>query len=189
MKNNLIIFDCFGVIFDEIAPVFFRRHFGSDIGATLKEKYFAPADLGLITRDELFSVMAKELNMDKQSILAEWETLIHLREDMPPTIKALKEKYDIALLSNAPEGFVERLIKEYNLEGLFDKVFVSSALKMAKPDPEIYRLCVSAFGKEYQNIYMIDDNIKNLQVLPSLGIKGIQFTTRDKMLKDLGERI
>lgn len=189
MKNSLIIFDCFGVIFDEIAPVFFHRHFDGDIALSLKEKYFAPADLGLMTRDELFTRMASELNMDKNKILAEWETLIHLREDMPPVIKALKEKYDIALLSNAPQGFVERLMKEYDLEKLFDKMFVSSALKMAKPDPEIYKLCVSSFKKEYNKIYMIDDNLKNLAVLPNLGIKGIHFTSIENMLKDLGENV
>lgn len=189
MKNKLIIFDCFGVIFDEIAPVFFRRRFGSDIGSRLKEKYFGPADLGTITRDELFTLMAKELNMDKQAILDEWETLIKLREDMPPTIKALKEKYDIALLSNAPDGFVQRLMKEYSLENLFDKMFISSDLKMAKPDPEIYKLCVCAFNKEYNEIYMIDDNIKNLEVLPDLGIKGVLFTSIENMLKDLGETL
>lgn len=187
MKNKLIIFDCFGVIFDEIAPVFFARHFGENIGPTLKEKYFSPADLGVITRDELFTLMAKELNMDKQAILDEWETLIHLKEDMPPVIKALKAKYDIALLSNAPQGFVQRLMKEYSLESLFDKMFISSELKMAKPDPEIYKLCVKEFGKEYDDIYMIDDNLKNLKVLPDLGIKGIHFTNKENMLKDLGE--
>ncbi|MBQ7294814.1 MAG: HAD-IA family hydrolase [Clostridia bacterium] len=189
MKNKLIIFDCFGVIFGEIAPVFFSRHFKGDEAVTLKDKYFIPADLGQITRDELFTLMANELNMDKQAILREWEELIKLNTDMPPVIEALGKKYDIALLSNAPEGFVEKLMKEYNLEPLFDKIFISSALKLAKPDPEIYRHCVSAFGKEYDEIYMIDDNIKNLEVLPDLGIKGVHFTSIENMLIDLGENV
>ncbi len=187
MKNKLIIFDCFGVIFGEIAPLFFSRHFEGDEAVTLKDKYFIPADMGLITRDELFNLMAEELAMDKQAILDEWEKLIKLNIDMPPVIEALGKKYDVALLSNAPEGFVERLMKEYELEHLFDKIFISSALKMAKPQPEIYKHCVSAFGKEYEEIYMIDDNLKNLEVLPDLGITGVHFTSIDSMLRDLGE--
>lgn len=189
MKNKLIIFDCFGVIFGEIAPVFFSRHFEGIEAITLKDKYFIPADLGLITRDELFSLMAQELSMDKQTILSEWEELIRLNRAMPAVIDALKEKYDIALLSNAPEGFVEGLMKEYDLEHLFDKMFISSALKMAKPDPAIYAHCVCAFGKDYDEIYMIDDNLKNLEVLPDLGIKGVHFTSIENMLKDLGETV
>lgn len=187
MKNKLIIFDCFGVIFGEIAPVFFARHFEGDEAKILKDKYFVPADMGLITRNELFSLMAEELSMDKQAILDEWEELIKLNENMPAAIEALGRKYDIALLSNAPEGFVEGLMKKYSLEHLFDKIFVSSALKMAKPDPAIYEHCVSAFAKKYDEIYMIDDNLKNLEVLPDLGIKGIHFTGIENMLRDLGE--
>lgn len=189
MKSKLIIFDCFGVIFGEIAPLFFSRHFRGDEAVKLKDKYFIPADMGLITQNQLFSLMAKELSMDKQTILDEWEELIKLNENMPAVIEALGKKYDIALLSNAPEGFVERLLEEYNLTHLFDKIFISSALKMAKPDPEIYRHCVCAFGKEYDEIYMIDDNLKNLEVLPDLGIKGIHFTCIENMLRDLGEAL
>ena len=189
MKRKLIIFDCFGVIFGEIAPNFFARHFQGDEAKSLKDKYFIPADMGLISQDELFTLMAEELAMDKQTILSEWEELIKLNENMPAVIEALGRKYDIALLSNAPEGFVERLMKEYNLGHLFDKMFISSALKMAKPDPEIYRHCLCAFGKEYDEIYMIDDNLKNLEVLPDLGIKGIHFTCIENMLSDLGEAL
>ncbi len=189
MKNKLIIFDCFGVIFGEIAPVFFSRHFEGDEAAKLKDKYFIPADMGLINREELFTLMAEELSMEKQAILDEWEELIRLNENMPPVIEALGKKYDIALLSNAPTGFVENLMKEHNLEHLFDKMFVSSALKMAKPDPAIYRHCVCAFEKNYDEIFMIDDNLKNLEVLPELGIKGIHFTSIENMLRDLGEKL
>ena len=189
MKNKLIIFDCFGVIFGEIAPIFFSRHFKADEAVKLKDKYFIPADMGLISQDELFTLMAEELSMDKQSILKEWEELIVLNKEMPAVIENLGKKYDIALLSNAPEGFVERLMKEYSLTDLFDKIFVSSALKMAKPDPAIYRHCVSAFAKEYDEIFMIDDNLKNLEVLPDLGINGVHFTCIENMLRDLGEAL
>lgn len=187
MKNKLIIFDCFGVIFGEIAPFFFARHFEGDEAKILKDKYFIPADMGLITQDELFTLMAEELSMNKQTILNEWEELIRLNEKMPAVIEALGRKYDIALLSNAPEGFVERLMGEYKLAHLFDKMFISSALKMAKPDKAIYEHCVNSFGKEYDEIFMIDDNLKNLEVLPDLGIKGIHFTGIENMLRDLGE--
>ena len=187
MKNKLIIFDFFGVIFGEIAPFFFARHFEGDEAKILKDKYFIPADMGLITQDELFTLMAEELSMNKQTILNEWEELIRLNEKMPAVIEALGRKYDIALLSNAPEGFVERLMEEYKLAHLFDKMFISSALKMAKPDKAIYEHCVSSFGKEYDEIFMIDDNLKNLEVLPDLGIKGVHFTSIENMLTDLGE--
>lgn len=185
-KNRLIIFDCFGVIFDEIAPVFFRNHFEDETAARLKDKYFVPADRGEITREELFDLMSVELGMKKEDILSEWETLIRLRPYMVPVIEKLGESADIALLSNAPTGFVEKLFAENNLNRLFDKVFVSSALKMAKPDAEIYLHCVSSFGKEYDEIFMIDDSLKNLEKLPEIGITPVLFTDVDSMLASLG---
>ncbi|MBR5438440.1 MAG: HAD-IA family hydrolase [Clostridia bacterium] len=175
MKNKLVIFDCFGVIFDEIAPPFFRRHFDVETAAVLKDKYFIPADMGEITRDELFDRMSQDLGMKKEDILKEWDELIRLREYMVPEIERIREKADVALLSNAPLGFVESLFEKNNLTRLFDKMFISCNLKMAKPDPKIYLHCVSSFGKIYEEIYMVDDSLQNVEKLGELGITGVHF--------------
>lgn len=185
MKNELIIFDCFGVIFGEIAPIFFERYFSDEEAAILKDKFFVPADLGEVTTDELFEKIAEELNMDKERIIKEWNELIVLNKKIIPVIEKLKTEYTVILLSNAPLGFVEKLMKEYNLERLFDKTFISCNLKMSKPDPEIYKHCVNSFDKKFDKIYMIDDNIKNLEHLPEIGITPVHFTGIEKMLKDL----
>ncbi len=181
MKNKLVIFDCFGVIFDEIAPVFFRRHFDEETARVLKDKYFIPADLGEITREELFDRMSEELGMKKEDILSEWNGLIHLRPYMVKEIEKIRERADVALLSNAPLGFVEKLFEENGITQLFDKMFVSSSLKMAKPDPKIYLHCVSSFGKIYDEIYMVDDSLPNVEKLGELGIIGVHFKNAESL--------
>ncbi len=181
MKNKLVIFDCFGVIFDEIAPVFFRRHFDEETAKVLKDKYFIPADMGEITREELFDRMSCDLGMKKEDILTEWEGLIHLRPYMVEEIGKIRETADVALLSNAPLGFVERIFEENGITGLFDRIFVSSNLKMAKPDPKIYLHCVSSFGKVYEEIYMVDDSLPNVEKLGELGIIGVHFKGKESL--------
>ena len=188
MKKVLVIFDCFGVIFEEIAPPFFKNHFEEETAAILKEKYFVPADLGEITRDELFDRMSSELNMKKEDILREWDELTRFRPYMVPIIEKLRETADIALLSNAPLGFVEEILEKNNITRLFDKMFVSANLKMAKPDPAFYMHCVNSFGKRYDKIYMIDDSPKNLEKLHEIGITPVLFTDVDSMLASLGEK-
>ena len=185
MKKRLIIFDCFGVIFEEIAPPFFRNHFEEETAAILKDKYFVPADLGEITRDELFDRMSAELGMKKEDILREWDELTRFRPYMAPIIEKLGKTADIALLSNAPLGFVEEIFEKNNLTRLFDKMFISANLKMAKPDKKFYLHCVNSFGKEYDEIFMIDDSPKNLERLPEIGITPILFTDADSMLEAL----
>lgn len=181
MNKTLVIFDCFGVIFDEIAPPFFRRHFDEETARVLKDKYFIPADMGEITREELFERMSRELGMKKEDILDQWEELIHLRPYMVKEIEKIREKADIILLSNAPLGFVEGLFEKYDLTRLFKRLFISCNLKMAKPDKEIYLHCLKEMGGQYDKVYMIDDNLQNVEFLEEIGITGIHFKNADSL--------
>jgi len=185
MKNELIIFDCFGVIFGEIAPVIFERYFSPDEANKLKEKYFVPADLGEVTLDEVYDGMCEEIGITKEKLVNEWNELIVINEEIVPVIEKLKEEYTVILLSNAPLGFVEKLMKDFSLEYLFDKIFISCNLKISKPNPEIYKYCVNSFENKFDKVYMIDDNLKNLEPLPSLGITPVHFTSIQKMIEDL----
>ena len=184
-ENKLYIFDCFGVIFGEIAPVFFNRHFPAEIAAELKEKFFVPADLGDTTLDEIFDGLSAETGISKADIEKEWTELIILNKEIIPVIEKLGEEHTVILLSNAPIGFVEKIMKEYELEYLFDKIFISCNIKMAKPDPAIYQHCVNSFENKFDKVYMIDDNLKNLEPLPSIGITPVHFTSVKKLIEDL----
>ena len=181
MHNKLVIFDCFGVIMGEVAPVFLRKYLPEDVAAPLKEKLFVPADLGLVTYEELMDNMVQALGLDKGEMMAEWESLFVLQQEIVPVIRKLRENYDIALLSNAPLGVVEGLIEKHGLGDLFDQTVISCNVKMAKPDEKIYKYCVSLFNKEFDEIYMVDDNFANLEHLPEIGITPIHYSS----VKDL----
>ena len=181
MAQNLVIFDCFGVIMNDVAPPFLKKFLPEDKAGTIKEELFNPADMGEITYEELLDNMARVLGMPKEDMIPQWEELFVLREEIVPAIRKLKEKYDIALLSNAPLGVVEGILDKYNLWDLFDHTVISCNVKMAKPDEKIYRYCISLFNKEYDRVYMVDDSIVNLEHLPSIGITPIHYST----VKDL----
>ena len=175
MKNELLIFDFFGVICSEIAPHWFGARFDEEQAKRLKEHYFKPADLGEISLEELFSKMSEELDVPLGELKKEWNALIEIDFELVAFIERLKKYYTLALLSNAPLGMVESLLVKYDLNRLFDKVFVSSKLKMAKPDPQIYTHCVNAFSAEFAAVYMIDDNPANLAPLDKLGIVPVLY--------------
>lgn len=186
MHNRLVIFDCFGVIFGEVAPLFLRKYLSDEEADAIKDKIFVPADLGQITYDELLDTLAVTVGVDRDEVIREWNKLFILKDDTVELIKKLRETADIALLSNAPLGLVEKMFEEYGLTYLFDKMIVSSAIGLAKPDPEIYRYCVAQFDREYDKIYMIDDNSANLEPLKEIGITPILFTGVESVAYVLG---
>ena len=175
MADTLVIFDCFGVIMNEVAPVFLRKHLPKDKADKIKEELFVPADMGEVTYDELLDNMAKVLGMTRSEMEPQWNAMFSLREEIVPAIRRLREKADIALLSNAPLGVVEGILDRYALWDLFDKTVISCNVKMAKPDEKIYQYCISLFDKQYDRIYMVDDNLVNLEHLPSMGIIPIHY--------------
>lgn len=187
MKNKtLIIFDCFGVITSEIAPPWFLSKYPEEEAKALKNKYFGKADRGEKTISQLIDELSVGLNIKRDTIIKEWTEIFSVNYELIDYIRKLKKDYYIALLSNAPEGLVEAILEKYNLYDLFDKAFISSAYKMAKPDKEFYMLCVNSFDK-MDKIYMIDDNDKNLENLDLLGIKAIKYISNDELFKALKE--
>ena len=185
MAEKLIIFDCFGVIFEEVAPVFLKKFLAEDKALIIKDELFVPADLGKITYDELLTNMARVLEVDKDKMIEEWNSMFILRETILPYVKALGEKHDVILLSNAPLGVVEEAFEKHGLTSLFKKMFISCNLGLAKPDKAIYQHCVKEMGKSYDEIYMIDDNWSNLEHLPEIGITPVHFKGDDAALNEL----
>ena len=185
MAERLIIFDCFGVIFEEVAPVFLKKFLAEDKALIIKEELFVPADLGQITYDELLTNMARVLEVDRDEMIKEWNSMFILRKSILPVIKALGEKHDVILLSNAPPGVVEDAFEKHSLTPLFKKMFVSCNLGLAKPDKAIYLHCVGEMKKEYDEIYMVDDNWGNLEHLPEIGIVPIHYKGDDSVLEAL----
>ena len=186
MKNELIIFDFFGVICSEIAPYVFENHFDKQTAAKLKQDLFVPADLGQTTMDEVFDKMARIINIPMDELKKEWNSYVIIDSEVVDYIKRLRNDYSVALLSNAPLGVVEELLDRFGLNELFDNKVISSVVKLAKPNTKVYELCVSAFNKKFDKIYMIDDNPANLNPLDGLGITPIHFTSIADLKKVFG---
>ena len=179
--STLIIFDFYGVIGGEIAPKWFRNHFEQPLADELKSKYFIPADQGLYTFSETLEMMAKDLGFSYDEILKEMLSYVTLNTELLEFILKLRKDNDVALLSNAAKGIYDILFPNLNLGEYFDKVFISAYHNMQKPDLKFYKLCVDSFNKDYDEIYMIDDNIKNINNLNELGIKGILYKNNQEL--------
>lgn len=184
---NLYIFDCFGVICGEIAPIWFAEKCGQK-GAELKDKYFKVADRGGMDIYQVIEKIADDLHFDRQSIVDDWQKLMVIDKNVLNLIAELKQVGRTALLSNAPEKLIPWVFRDIDIAKYFDKIYVSGECKIAKPDLEFYNMCIDGFNEHFEHIYMVDDNVKNLQGLSTLNITPILYSDEQTLRRDLGRQ-
>lgn len=95
--------------------------------------------------------------------------------DVSDFIASVRENYTIALLSNAWTGTRKILDEYYNCLGLFHHVIISAEVKLAKPDPAIYRLMLDQLQVDPGESIFVDDLQENIDAAIRLGIHGIRF--------------
>ena len=188
-EKRLIIFDFFGVLGGELSPKWFSNHFEDSKAKELKDKYFIPADNGVYTIEETLEHIANDLGFKYEDVLNEFKSNIMTNHELFDYILKLKENNYVALLSNAAKGIFELFYPNVKLEKYFDKIFISAYHHMQKPHFEFYNLCVNSFDVDFDSVYMIDDNIKNIKDLNQINIKGIQYKNNEELLKELNDFI
>jgi FMN phosphatase YigB (HAD superfamily) len=102
-------------------------------------------------------------------------------------IQGLRGEYTTALLSNAWDdlrGFLEDV---WQIEGIFDRIFISAELGLAKPDPEIYQWVITELKQDPSTMIFIDDFIENVEAARNAGLNAVHFVTREQALSELEE--
>jgi putative hydrolase of the HAD superfamily len=88
----------------------------------------------------------------------------------------IRERYRIAFLSNSNEIHAELIPKQFAAIFHKDDPFVfSHRLKVAKPDPDIFRLALESIGSTPQNTIFIDDLLENVLAARAIGMRAFQF--------------
>ena len=184
MKNDrLIIFDFFGVLGGEMSPKWFKKHFDPERAMELKNKYFIPADNGVYTIYETLEHIAQDLGFNYDDVVAGFKENVKVNEELFNYVLKLKENNTVCLLSNAAIGIFDLFYPDVNVYKYFDKVFISSEYHMQKPDPKFYLTCVNSFDNEFKEVFMIDDNYKNIKDLGEINIKGIQYKNNEELFE------
>lgn len=176
MSKKLIIFDFFGVMSSEVAPTWLRKYFDEDNAIRIKKEIVSRVDSGEISEDELNNELGILANIPADTVKKEWMEIVKINDSLVDFIKSIKNDYKIALLSNASNTFLTRILNKYNyLYELFDFIVISSDVKMVKPDAEIFNFLLDKVGVRAEDSLMIDDNANNLDGAKYAGIEGILY--------------
>lgn len=183
--KNVIFFDCFGVICDEIAPVWLRRHFSAEEAPIVKEEICSRADAGELLEEDFYREVSARTGVAPEVVAREMWEIIQINTELRDFILRLREKYPVYLLSNAMSSFLRRILEENDLYPLFDRVFISSEMRLAKPSPDFFRAALTELELSPEDVVMIDDNEKNLIGAREAGIDGILFRGNESLYREL----
>ena len=92
------------------------------------------------------------------------------------------------VLSNLGDAMTEGVLARQSWLSGFDHLVWSHALKLAKPDPEIYRVAAEGFGYNPSNILFIDDRENNAAAGVVAGMQVILYTTQSEFENEIVRR-
>lgn len=156
------------------------------------ERYWAERedyDQGLISNVDYWTAVTsngRDVISEKQiDDLTEYDTVSWMRYDQPmwnwiQELKAAGKR--VAMLSNMPLELGQALRARSDRLEIFDHVTLSYEARSVKPQPAIYEECLEGLGTEPGRTLFLDDRISNVQGAELLGIRALQFTSRDEVL-------
>ena len=146
--------------------------------------------VGKMTSDEFLSLVLSHCaeGITKEDVMEAWDacigTIPRYRLDM---IKELRRKgYRTHLLSNTNDLHWEEIKRRYLSEegytcsDLFDHVFVSHEVHLAKPDGGLYRQAVKQIGRPAAQCFFIDDALVNVEGAKREGLQGAWLDIQQK---------
>jgi len=169
------IFDFFGVISSNVANPWFAKHLPNYDIAELRNNYINDADLGKIPLSVFNNELAKLTNQSSEVIAEQWRELAVIDQEVVAVIKNLRNSNPIALCSNAPSDLIRPILKENQLESLFDVIVISGEVGMVKPNDNIFRLVLSLMEIPANQVTFVDDSQKNIDAASKLGMKCILY--------------
>lgn len=184
---KVVLFDFFGVLSTPAYMEVIKKF----IPIARQEEWIKKLDIldsGDISEEQLVAEISAYSQASSAEIWFVANSSPKLNQKLIDFIKSdLKGKFKVGLLTNIPKSLIERILKQ-ELD-LFDFKFISSELKLIKPDKRIFELAVSRVGCPAGEILFIDDGQKNIEVAQELGINAILYGNLSQLLKDIKQYI
>jgi 2-haloacid dehalogenase len=117
------------------------------------------ADFLVTTRDSLdyaAELLQLDLGAGQRTQLVDAHLHLAAWPDAPAALARLRDGGKrLAFLSNATPAMLAAGIRNSQLDGVFDKVLSSDAIRSYKPDPRVYAMAPAAFGLRKEQILYV----------------------------------
>ena len=132
----------------------------------------------IIKRAQL-PISLKELNVLHYKKIA-------LNREMMEYMMSLKSHgYTLIILSNESKQGLDEKIQKFKLHQVFEKIYNSAYLGMAKPNKKIFEYVLRDYHIEASTTVFIDDLDKNINAAKELGFQTVLFENFEQMKKEI----
>ena len=200
MKNiKAIIFDAYGTLFDvNSAAEKCKEKIGdkwedfANYWRTTQLEYTwlrslmnRHKDFWKITEDSLDKSMKffKIDNSMRNDLLDLYKVLSPFSEVKETLNKLKKKDFKLAILSNGTPSLLENLVKNNNLENIFDDIFSIEEVGIFKPDSKVYELPVNKYNIKKDEILFLSANTWDVSGGGNYGYNSV-WVNRNKNIFD-----
>lgn len=190
MDIDAIIFDFGGVIlnidYQKTNKAFTDlgvKHFSDMYSQKSANPLFQHLEEGKINEEEFYSQFKRsaEVDLSDEQIKEAWNALLSdYREEALSTLRSLRSKYKLYLLSNTNiihhrkfNKIYDEQIRAGSLKDYFDKAYYSHEIGFRKPNKEAYEYVLKENNLSPSQTLFIDDSIQNIEGAKAVGLQTI----------------
>ena len=142
-------------------------------------------DFWKITEDSLDKSMKffKIDNSMRNDLLDLYKVLSPFSEVKETLNKLKKKDFKLAILSNSTPSLLENLVKNNNLENIFDDIFSVEEVGIFKPDSKVYELPVNKYNIKKDEILFLSANTWDVSGGGNYGYNSV-WVNRNKNIFD-----
>jgi 2-haloacid dehalogenase len=199
IKIEAVLLDLGGVLIDWNPRYLYRPHFGDDLEAMehFLARVCAPEwNLQMDAGKPFAEAVAERQRQfpEHAALIALWKDgwAQMLRDVIPETVQILAELRSrgrrlFALTNWSAETFPVAQ-RRFPFLQWFEDIVVSGEVKLAKPDPRIYRLALERNRLRAETTLFVDDALHNVRAARALGLPAIHFQSAHVLRAELAQR-
>ena len=105
-----------------------------------------------------------------------------VREGFPELIAELKARgHKVVMFTNQNQTVSDLVAENYGLNDVFDAIFSSGQIKIAKPAKEAFEAVIGQLGISPENFYFVDDSPANVEGAKQAGGRGFVFESLEQL--------
>ena len=142
---------------------------------------------GEISSEEFYQKVSEHFpkKIDFTTFTHLWNDIFTENSEMSDLLKRLKKHYPLYLISNTNDLHFEYVRTKFPVVQHFEKCFPSHVVGHRKPDKAMFEHVLREIKLKPEETIFVDDVAEFVESAKSLGIHGVQFTSRQDLEKEL----